>query len=306
MVGLVDRITETRTVRHSRRRALKLWTLAIAVVAAGSIVVGVAAAANSVTLTDDPNDNPLGPDVSSVVVSSDDAGTVTVRVTAPNRLNLGAGDEIGLDLDVDQNPETGTVFYGTDVTIEFDRGVLRSLLAAPSGYFQEGARPASVTGTLDNGVATFSFKAADLGIKTGFNFVVDTFSHLTGGTDTAPEIRTINYQLVAGTPPPVVGPDTRAPIDTALSARGKRGPKLFLDYFAQDNRGQTSDTVRVYKGRKVIKTVRYRLQDTNPFFVYYARWKAPKKAKGKYRFCVSSVDMGGNKSNTDCAAISLR
>jgi hypothetical protein len=192
------------------------------------------------------------------------------------------------------------------VTIEFDRGVLRYLVAAPSGYFQEGGKPASVTGTLDNGVATFTFKAADVGIKTGFNLAVDTFSHLTGGTDTAPGIRTINYQLVPGTPPPAIGPDTRPPIDTALSARGKRGKTMHLDYFAQDNRGQTSDTVRVYRGRRVIKTVRYRLQDTNPFLVYYAAWKAPRKAKGKYRFCVSSIDAAANKSNTDCAAIALR
>jgi hypothetical protein len=285
---------------------VRLRALLVSAVVVGSIAVGVAAAANSVTLADDPNDNPLGPDISSVAVSSDDAGTVTVKVTAPNRLNLAAGDELGVDLDVDQNPETGTVFYGTDVTIEFDRGVLRYLVAAPSGYFQEGARPASVTGTLDAAGATFTFKAADVGIVSGFNLAVDTFSHLTAGTDTAPEIRTINYQLVPGAQPPAVGPDARRPIDTALPARGRRGTAIRLDYYAQDNSGQTSDTVRVYRRRRVIKTIRYRLQDTNPFLVYYAPWKPSKKAKGKYRFCVSSVDGAANKSNTDCAAITLR
>jgi hypothetical protein len=285
---------------------VRLWAVVVAALAAASIAVGVAAAANSVTLADDPSDNPLGPDISSVAVSSDDTGTVTVKVTAPDRLNLTNGDEIGIDLDVDQNPETGTVFYGTDVTIEFDRGVLRYLIAAPSGYFQEGAQPESVDGTFSAGVATFTFNAAEVGITSGFNLAVDTFSHLTGGTDTAPEIRTVNYQLVPGTTPPVLGPDTRAPLDSAFAARGKRGRLVHLDFDAADGRGETADTLRVYHGRRVVKTFNGLLHDRNPYFTYYWTWRVPKKPRGKYRFCVSDRDRAGNRSNTACAPISIK
>jgi hypothetical protein len=32
----------------------------------------------------------------------------------------------------------------------------------------------------------------------------------------------------------------------------------------------------------------------------------PKKTKGKLRFCVSSTDRAGNKSNNSCAALTIR
>jgi hypothetical protein len=32
----------------------------------------------------------------------------------------------------------------------------------------------------------------------------------------------------------------------------------------------------------------------------------PKKTKGKLRFCVTSVDRAGNKSNASCAPLTIR
>ncbi len=79
-----------------------------------------------------------------------------------------------------------------------------------------------------------------------------------------------------------------------------------LSYFSADGRGVTAETIRVFKGKKVLKTFKFGLADTNPFLGYYASWKVPKKVKGKLRFCVQSVDRAGNKSNTSCAALTIK
>jgi len=61
----------------------------------------------------------------------------------------------------------------------------------------------------------------------------------------------------------------------------------------------------IYKGKKVVKRINYRLADTNPFLPYVARWKVPKKTKGNLRFCVTSTDRAGNKSKASCAALKI-
>ncbi len=62
----------------------------------------------------------------------------------------------------------------------------------------------------------------------------------------------------------------------------------------------------VYRGRKVLKRISYRLEDTSPFLSYFARWSVPKKVRGKLRFCVSSTDRAGNKGKASCAALTIR
>ena len=274
--------------------------------AAGSLAaVGTALAGNSTGFADARADTEDAPDITNVSVSNDDGGTITLRETVSNRDVPESGDQLGFVFDVDQNPDTGSALYGTEVAVVFDGGRLDVYRAGSDGYLsEETPRPPSLQATFSGGVATFSFKASDLGITPGlgFNVTGTSFGGL-GDADTAPDIRTFNYQMAAGAPPPALGPDTRAPLDDAVTAVGIPGLVAHLDYFASDGRGATADTIRIFHGRRVIKTIRYRLEDTNPFVAYVVRWKVPSKPKGKYRFCVSSVDAAGNKSNVDCARI---
>src|SRR5512132_4569223 len=74
---------------------------------------GVAFAANTGSFADVQGDSGTAPDVVGVAISNDDAGVVTIKVTLSNRSAvLGAGDGIGIGIDTDQNPDSGTVFYG--------------------------------------------------------------------------------------------------------------------------------------------------------------------------------------------------
>jgi hypothetical protein len=95
-------------------------------------------------------------------------------------------------------------------------------------------------------------------------------------------------------------------VDQAIKSTGTHGKVAQLGYLAMDGRGETADSIVVYKGKKVLKRINFQLEDTSPFLPYVAGWKVPKKTKGKLRFCVTSRDRAGNKSNTSCAALTIK
>ena len=108
-------------------RVLQGRFLRVAVFAtfAALVLVGVAGAANSISFTDPAGDSGSGsnaaPDITNVAVSSDASGTITIRVTVANRpTTLQPDDELGVDFDLDQNPDTGSVLYGTEVATVFE------------------------------------------------------------------------------------------------------------------------------------------------------------------------------------------
>jgi hypothetical protein len=127
-----------------------------------------------------------------------------------------------------------------------------------------------------------------------------------GAVDTAPDMRTVNYQMVAGTPIPALPPDRRAPVDEAVRSTGVHGKMARLMYFAADGRGETSDTIRILRGKRQLRRIVTPLEDTNPFFRYSVGWRVPRTMRGKLRFCVSSIDRAGNKSNVSCAQLTIR
>jgi hypothetical protein len=288
------------------------WLRALSLAALGALVLaGIAGAANSGSFTDRPGDVKLAADVTNIDVSNDDAGTITIGLTfGDGGLTPGLpGEDIGVALDLDQNPDTGTVYYGTEVGFALDFGVSGTTLkferAAGSGFASAPA-PASLQGTINGATVTFSVKAADLGLAPngGFNIVAVSESPLAG--DLGPDFGTFNYQLVAGTPPPALPPDTRAPLDHAFASHGAHGRVARLAYAAQDGRGVTADTVRVYRRGRLLRTIQISLSNASPFYVYDARWRVPRTVRGRLRFCVGSVDAARNKSNSSCAPLVIR
>jgi hypothetical protein len=299
-----DRFDNVR--KPLRKRMGVLLTAAVGAL----VIVGVVAAANSASYTDPQGDVSLAPDIIALDVANDDTGTITIRMTTAGDIPIGLpGEDLGVLLDLDQNPDTGTVFYGTEVAMVFQDNSLRFERAAGNA-FTTAPSPPSLQGAtaINGGVVTFSVKAADLGLtpSAGFNVVAISASNLTGELDSAPDIRTFNYQQVAGTPPPVLGPDTRPPLDRAFASHGVHGKTIHLDYWAADGRGVTADTLRVYRRGRLLRTIRTSLGDASPFIEYYARWHAPRTVRGKLRFCVQSTDAAGNKSNSSCTKLLIR
>jgi hypothetical protein len=297
-----------------RKAKTRRWRIVAPLCVVGALVaVAVAGAANTGAYTDRPGDVKLAADISSVHVSSDDAGTITIQTAySGDALTPGLpSEELGVALDLDQNPDTGTVYYGTDVAFALDFGMGGTTLKfarAAGSEFQQATPPPSLRGTFDaaTGTVTFTVNAADLGLApdSGFNLVAVSSTPI--DSDLAPDLRTYNYQQVAGKQPPQLGPDTRAPVDHAFASRGVHGKVAFLEYSAQDGRAVTADTIRVYRGGRVVRTSRIALGDANPFWTYDARWRVPRTVHGRLRFCVQSVDAAGNKSNVSCAPLVVR
>jgi len=280
------------------------WRALAVVGVAAFAFAGVAFAANSKSFEDPGGDASGSPDLTGVAVLNDDAGIITVKLTLSNRSTLATGEGVAIGLDTDQNPDTGSVFYGAEWELDLEGSSATVYQAAPNGNYTQATAPASYQASMSGGVATLAFRASDFGITSGFYMHAIGFDN--NWLDAAPDIRTVNYQLATSTAAPALQPDRRAPIDQAFKSTGTHGKFAALGYLAMDGRGETADAFVIYKGKKVVKRINFLLEDTNPFLPYVARWKVPKKTKGKLRFCVTSMDRAGNKSNTSCAALTIK
>jgi hypothetical protein len=287
-------------MQRSTRRVL-LCAAACAGAAAGTALAG-----NSGSFSDKTGDARPAPDLASLSVSNDDNGTVTMRIGLADRNTLASDDEVQIGLDTDQNPDTGSMFYGAEYGFDLTGPQPTFLRAGPSGFLEETPPPGSFQVRTEDGAVTFVFKASELGLSPTSGLEIWVYSYAKGFVDTQPDIRTLNYQLTAGTPRPAVGQDSRSPVVEALKSRGTHGKTARLFYIVRDGHGESADTIRIFKRKKLLKTVRYALEDTNPFIYYSAPWKVPKATRGALRFCVNSTDRAGNKSNTSCASLTIR
>jgi hypothetical protein len=265
---------------------------------------GVAFAANSGSFLDPTADAGSAPDVNSVTMSNDDSGLVTIKVALANRPSFALTDGIGIGIDADQNPDSGSVIYGAEYELDLEAGAAKLYRASSDGFFEQVPAPASFQAGFSGGTVTITFKPSDLGINSGFNLYTIGFD--ASAVDAAPDIRTVNYQLAAGTAAPALVPDHRAPLAHAFRARGTHGKLVELDYAALDGRGETQDTIVISKAKHVLKRLSSTLGDTNPFFIYFATWKVPKKVRGALKFCVTSTDRAGNKSPQSCATLTVK
>jgi hypothetical protein len=283
---------------------------ALAIVGVAALVfAGVALAANNRSFSDAGGDASGSPDLTNVAVSNDDAGVITVKLTVSNRPALASNEGVAIGIDTDQNPDTGSVFYGAEWELDLEGTSATVYQATSAGDYSQVTAPASYQASMSGGVATFTFKASDFGITSGFNLHAIGFDN--NWLDAAPDIRTVNYQLASSTTAPLLQADRRAPIDQAFKSTGTHGKIAGLGYLAMDGRGETSDAFVIYRGKKVVKRINLPLADTSPFLPYIVRWNVPKKLNGKVlkgalRFCVTSKDRAGNKSNTSCATLTIK
>jgi hypothetical protein len=161
-------------------RSKLLLTAAIGglLVALPSVALGGAArtTVNSTTFTDSTGEDASAPDITSVVVSNDDAGLITFKINISNRPAL-TPDMIGLIfLDTDQVATTGDPnSLGSDYAIELDPGSV-GLFKWNGSDFVAAPSQASVTYSYDTTGATIRVSASELGKTKGLNFGVDVYS----------------------------------------------------------------------------------------------------------------------------------
>lgn len=259
------------------------------------------------TFSDPAGDQSFSADIRSIKVIEYCEGAVGIELSlfGPPELTTD-GPLIALDLD--QNPDTGSAFDGTEV--EFVYGPDTD--GGPVFYRANGwdfRRARRVPGCCSTGDGThtlflgFSRKALGLTPNAGFNIVV---SSVANHPDTAPDFGTYNYQRVQGTPSPSLGPDRRAPKVLAFDSTASRGGEAKLNYWVLEGRGRARQVVRILRGRRVLGTILTPLAQVDPFGLSQTTWRVPPGVHGVLHYSVRSIDAAGNRSKLVSAALEVR
>jgi len=212
-------------------------------------------------------------------------------------------------LDLDQNPDTGSAFYGTEVQVALV-GSGNAREAEPVLYKAHGwdfvAENVKQPPGLINGSDTVGFVIARslLGPdpEPGFNIVASSVGN---HPDTAPDVGTFDFEPGGSTHPPPM-PDRRAPKVFAFDSVGIHGKDAKFEYWVLEGRGQTRQVIRIFRGQRLLKTIRTPLADASPFDTAATTWHVPPKLHGRLRFTVQSFDAAGNRSRSATASLTVR
>jgi hypothetical protein len=174
------------------------------------------AAANTATYQDSIGENPAAPDITTIVVSNNDAASISLRINIPNRPTLTPDMFVILWVDSDNNPATGDPdSLGAEYLVLLFRGDI-ALLRWNGSDYAEGAPATSLVFAYTGGAVTFTINASELGNTRRFGFAARVISGIvvdetTGDLDLTNAVQDdapsgagfFNYQLQI-TPPTLV------------------------------------------------------------------------------------------------------
>jgi hypothetical protein len=161
-----------------KARLLFAIALGVALVAVPTTALGSSsrAAANSQTYQDSTGEDAQAPDITTVVVSNDDAGNLTLKINISNRPALTSDMLMLLFLDTDQNPATGDPqSLGAEYAIQLQPGAV-DLFHWNGTDYVAAQQQADLTFSYDATGATIRLSQGDLGGAKGFNFGMLAFS----------------------------------------------------------------------------------------------------------------------------------
>jgi hypothetical protein len=151
-----------------------------------------AARANSQTFTDSTGEDPAAPDITTVVVSNDDAGLITFKINISNRPALTPDMLVLLYLDTDQQATTGDpTFLGAEYAIGLSQGLVDLAKWNGSDYVAPPSQ-SSVTYSYDATGATIRASASELGGTKAFNFLALAASGITIDTAGNPDFTNVH------------------------------------------------------------------------------------------------------------------
>jgi hypothetical protein len=165
--------------------AIALPTVASGALAAPSSGTGIAA--NTTTYQDSVGEDAAAPDITTIVASNDDAGTISFKINVPNRAQLTQDLGLFMDVDSDANQATGDPQnFGSDYIIQLLLGEI-ILFKWDGTDYRVSATQSSLAFQWTGG-PTVRINAADLGNtrKLSFDaFVVSgiVFDQTTGAID---------------------------------------------------------------------------------------------------------------------------
>jgi hypothetical protein len=153
------------------RITLVLALAAITVIApASSLAVRSSARSNTTTYTDSTGENPNAPDITTVVVSNDDAGLITFKVNISNRPTMTGDMSVVVFLNTDKLVTTGdSTAAGADYLLELDPGVLTLYKWNGSTYVTAPSQ-SLITFGYDSTGATMRVPTIDIDRTKAFDF----------------------------------------------------------------------------------------------------------------------------------------
>lgn len=130
--------------------------------------------ANSTTYQDSTGENPAAPDISTIVVSNNDARAITFRINIPNRATLTPDMLLLVFADTDANPATGDPdSLGADYVIQVFGGEAALFRWDGVDFTRRaGDPPATTLGFSYSEGVTIGISAAELGNTQRFGFAV--------------------------------------------------------------------------------------------------------------------------------------
>jgi hypothetical protein len=205
--------------------------VALPTVASGALPSGMAApaavAANSTTYQDSTGENAAAPDITTVVVSNNDAGVIQFRINVPNRPAFGQDMLILLFVNSDNNATTGDPeTFGADYAIQLIGGEAALFRWDGSDFTRQPGNPPSTSLLFSyQAGATISISAAELGntrrlgvgtiVVSGIVINSETgdldFSNAVSDFAPSAEAGLYEYQVVIARPTLVVRRLTRTP-----------------------------------------------------------------------------------------------
>jgi hypothetical protein len=98
--------------------------------------------------------------------------------------------------------------------------------------------------------------------------------------------------------------DPTPPRVKALASEGDRGKIVQLRYRVVEASGTSRETATVFRGKRRLATIIGRLHEVErDALFYFLPWRST--ARGKLRFCVTSTDAAGNRSQASCAPLNI-
>ena len=180
---------------RTRKIALALTLVALAVAPAIALGSSARSTANSKVFLDSTGEDALAPDVTSTTVSNDDAGNITFLIGISNRPALAQDMLIAVLVDSDQNPATGdpqASVPGNEYLIELVPGAVDLFKWSGSGSDYPGVAAPSLTYSYDATGATIRIAAVDLGKTKAFNFAVVAISGITLDAKGTPDFTNVH------------------------------------------------------------------------------------------------------------------
>jgi len=169
--------TRPRTLLAIALAVVALPAVAFAALPSGKASPSVAAA-NSATFTDSTGEDPSAPDITTIVVSNDDAGILSFKINISNRPQLTQDMGMLLFVDTDNNRATGAPdLAGVDYAMQLLRNEINLFKWDGTTFTRRFGDPSAVTlsFTYQGGIGV-RISAAELGNTSKFNFIVEASS----------------------------------------------------------------------------------------------------------------------------------